>query len=337
MSAASRKKPEPPVGVVGALVLGFETVNARLELALLPLILDLFLWLGPHLSIKPIVDQALDLLRAPPGADATMVRSLQIWRSLLADYGQRFNLFSVLSTAPMGLPSLMAGRAPALRPGGPPWLWGVQNPLAYFLLIGVFALAGLFLGALYFGGIAQQVRDARLNPGQLARQVWGDWLRLIALVALWVFLLTIFGLPALLFAGLLALISPIIGSLFTFLASMLGLWALLYMGFTLHGIVLQRRGLLGALWDSIRLVHRNLPPTASLFAVVLLLSAGLSVLWNIPADDSWLLLIGVAGHAVVSTALAAATFTFYKDRYRQWMETRQTIQAQTEQGKANSR
>ncbi|HLE27104.1 MAG TPA: hypothetical protein VI793_03230 [Anaerolineales bacterium] len=322
MSVASRKKPEPPVGVIGALVSGFETVNARLELILLPLVLDLFLWLGPHLSVRAVIEGLLDLMRLPSGVDAATARNLEVWRRLLSEYGQSFNLFSVLSTAPVGLPSLMAGRAPNVMPGGQPVIWVVGNPLVYLVLFGAFALAGLFLGALYFGGIAQQVRDARLDLRKLVRSVWGDWLRLIALVAIWLFLLAFFGIPMALLAGLLALISPVVGSLFSLLGSMLGLWALIYMGFALHGIILQRRGLFGALWDSIRLVHRNLPPTASLYAVIFLLGAGLSLLWNIPADGTWLLLIGVAGHAIVSTALVAATFVFYKDRYRQWMEAR---------------
>ena len=55
--------PKPPLGVLGALRTGFSVVNNRLELARFPLALDLFLWLGPRLSIKPIttaVMQALD-------------------------------------------------------------------------------------------------------------------------------------------------------------------------------------------------------------------------------------------------------------------------------------
>src|SRR3972149_2758338 len=163
-----------------------------------------------------------------------------------------------------GAPGVGGGRAPNVMPGGQPVIWVVGNPLVYLVLFGAFALAGLFLGALYFGGIAQQVRDARLDLRKLVRSVWGDWLRLIALVAIWLFLLAFFGIPMALLAGLLALISPVVGSLFSLLGSMLGLWALIYMGFALHGIILQRRGLFGALWDSIRLVHRNLAQTAGL-------------------------------------------------------------------------
>jgi hypothetical protein len=65
-----------------------------------------------------------------------------------------------------------------------------------------------------------------------------------------------------------------------------------------------------------------------LYITVVVLNFGLGIVWNIPADDSWLLLLGLVGHALVSTALVAATFVFYQDRYRWWLEMRQALQAQ---------
>jgi hypothetical protein len=47
--------------------------------------------------------------------------------------------------------------------------------------------------------------------------------------------------------------------------------------------------------------------------------------WNLPAPDSWVTLAGIGGHAFVSTGLVTATFVFYKDRYRWWVEMRQWL------------
>ena len=74
----------------------------------------------------------------------------------------------------------------------------------------------------------------------------------------------------------------------------------------------------------------NLPYAAGLFVVVVVLNLGLALVWNIPADDSWLLVLGLGGHALISTALVAATFVFYQDRYRWWVEMRQTLLARAE-------
>jgi hypothetical protein len=337
VTAQIRKLPAPPVGIIASIASGFETVNARLELILLPLVLDLFLWLGPHLSVKPVLDQSLaallSLLATPAGVDQATAQSLETLREQMkaafVAYGERFNFFSRLSTLPLGLPSLIGGRGALLVPGGTPVTWFVDNAPEYVLLFVSFSLLGLFLGAFYFGGIAQQVRDARLNWRLLLQQVWGDWARLTALTTVAFIVLALLSLPVLLVAVLLALIHPLLAS---FAISTVALWLLIYLGFTLHGIILQRRGLFSAMWDSIRLAHASLPQTLALYTAVIFIYVGLDWVWSLAADDSWLLLVGVLGHAVVATALVAATFVFYKDRYRWWMELRQMTPARVQAG-----
>jgi hypothetical protein len=333
MTQLPLKTPLPPQGIIASMVTGFEAINARLELILLPLALDLFLWLGPHLSIGPLVPQveaALNGLIAAAGNDATTQRNFQLIKTALEAYGATFNVFSFLSTAPLGLPSLLAGRGPVTTPAGGPAVWTVNSVPLYLLLWGIFVLVGLLLGALYFGGIAQQVRDKRLRWGTLLRQVWGDWARLTALAVLAVGAILLLGLPVLLLTGILSIFSPILGGLVWVGGLMIILWALFYGGFALHGMLLHRRGLLSALWDSARLVQINLPYAAGLFVVVIVINMGLALVWNIPTDDSWLLLLGLGGHALISTALVASTFVFYQDRYRWWIEMRQTLMAHAE-------
>jgi hypothetical protein len=312
--------------VVASLTAGFEAVNARLVLILLPLVLDLFLWLGPRLSIMPLVQALVQLLEVSPSSpDAESVGPMfQAMQQALLSQGRVFNLFSVLSTVPLGIPSLMASRPSSGTPWGEPPVWPVDILLVY-LLFGVFTLTGLLLAAIYFGGIAQQVRDSKLDLRQLARQVGGDWARLTALAVVALVVVFILGAPTLVLASLLALLSPLLGNVASILGATVILWVIIFGGFSLHGIVLQRRGLFGALWDSLRLVQSSLPQTTGLFVAVVLINVGLGLVWNLPGDDSWFLLIGLAGHALVSTALIAATFVFYKDRYRWWVETQQAL------------
>ncbi len=327
--SSKKQPPAPPLGVVASITTGFDVVNKRLELIVLPLALDLFLWLGPRLSIKPLVAEMVALLSAPPGDDsAALAQALAAWRQLLTEQGERFNLFSSLSTSPLGVPSVMAGRGAAGGPLDAPLVWPVDDPLVYFFCFGVLILLGLLLGALYFGGIAQQVRDARLDWSALFRQVWGDWAWMTALAFIALAVLVMMGGPVLVLSLIFAIISPALGSVAAVLGLSVIVWVMIFGGFTLPGLLLQRRGLLGALWDSLRLVQSSLPQTAGLFATTTLLNFGLSLLWNLPADDSWFLGVGLAGHALVSTALAAALFVFYKDRYRFWMETQQALSEQ---------
>jgi hypothetical protein len=332
MTHVPLKAPAPPQGVIASLVTGFETVNARLELILLPLILDLFLWWGPHLSVRRLTPGLVGLLERmlPAAADSATRQNAQTLMQVVEAFGATFNVFSFLSTAPLGLPSLLAGRSPQLSPAGIPPVWDVGGAGQYALLVAALVLGGLFLGALYFGGIAQQVRDRKVDWGRLLRQVWGDWARLTALGALALVIMLGLGTPIVVLTGVATFINPVLGAVVWVGGLTLILWVLFYGGFALHAMLLQRRGLLGALWDSVRMVQFNLPHAAGLLVVIIVLNYGLSLVWNIPRDDSWLLALGVAGHALISTALITATFVFYQDRYRWWMEVRRGLAARAE-------
>jgi len=333
MTPVPLKTPAPPQGIIAALATGFELVNARLELILLPLALDLFLWLGPRVSILHLVPplaQALQDAALATGDTPAARANADFLLTVLRESAAKFNMFAFLSTAPLGLPSLLASRQPVALPAGAPLVWYVESLPQYLLLLGVFLLVGLFLGALYFGGIAQQVRDRRVRWLVLLRQVWGDWARLTALGALALVVVIVLGLPVVVLTGLILLFSPAIG-VFVWVAGLsVVLWVLFYGCFALHGMLLHRRGLFAALWESARLIQINLPPAATLLLLVVLINAGLAGVWSLPGEGSWLLLLGVAGHALISTALFTATFVFYQDRLRWWNEMRQSLQARAE-------
>jgi hypothetical protein len=63
----------------------------------------------------------------------------------------------------------------------------------------------------------------------------------------------------------------------------------------------------------------TLPKTSLLFLSIIVISEGLDTLWRVPAEDSWLTLVGVAAHAFVSTSLLAASFIYYRDASR-WLQ-----------------
>jgi hypothetical protein len=47
-----------------------------------------------------------------------------------------------------------------------------------------------------------------------------------------------------------------------------------------------------------------------------LVSKGLDILWDNPDEVSWLLLIGILGHAFVTTGILASSFIYYTDAIR---------------------
>jgi hypothetical protein len=102
------------------------------------------------------------------------------------------------------------------------------------------------------------------------------------------------------------------------LAWLVGLWlvgyAALHLLFVVHGVLLGERGLLRAAWESVVLIHAQLPSVMGLVLLIGVIYTGLGYVWSLPSGDSWSLLIGILGNGCVATGLIAATFVFYQER-----------------------
>jgi hypothetical protein len=68
--------------------------------------------------------------------------------------------------------------------------------------------------------------------------------------------------------------------------------------------------------------------------VFVLINTGLNFLWNTPSQNSWWMLVGIAGHAFVSTALLAASFIYYRDINAWLTVVLEQLQRQTTPAKA---
>lgn len=307
--------PQPPIGPIAALVQGFEVVSAQPVLILPPLLLDLFLWLGPRLSVRTLAAR-LD----------TNNLSLGPWMDVagLQKAFETLNLFAALSTTPLGVPSLLSIRW-ALTPQtplGPALIWDLSSGLVISGVGLLLMLGGLWLGALYMGSIALQVRETRLPLGTWLREVWGQWVQLGLLALVLLGLLLLLGLPLAIVTMVAFIFGPFVGVVVLLTGTTCLTWVFFYALYAPHSILLQRHNVFQALWESAQLVQVSLPTTATLVLLVIVISQGLDWLWNIPEDSSWMLLVGIGGHALVSTALLAATFVFYQDQHRWWTEVR---------------
>ncbi len=316
------REPQPPIGVIASLVGGFEAVNKQLLLALPPLVLDLFLWLGPQLAIKPAIDAiARQVQEMTSGAapDTLLAQSAKGWQQLSA-VSDRLNLFWALSTAPLGVPSTMVLRDSEAGSFHLLGVWGIENILVLLVVLGFLVLIGFLAGAVYFECIGQQVRDGRVDVVALVRRVLVNWVSLTGLAVAAGIVAIVLGLPAMTIAMLLAMANDVLGSAALALAFSLVFWVLVFGAFAPHAVILDRKNPFAAIWESLRMVRVHLAPTTGLVATVLLLYVGLGMVWVMAPADSWVNVIGIIAHAVVSTALVAATFVYYQDRVRWWRE-----------------
>ena len=306
--------PKKPIGVIASLAGGLDAVIQGWWILLFPLALDLFLWFGSRLSIRPMAERMVADLIALIGENPAFDLVLEATRQL--------NYFSLISVAPLGIPSLMSVKLPEQTPLGTPGILTIDSELVWIALFFLLSLVGLLLGGIYLGLIAQQVRDGRPDLGRLLRLVPRYWLSVAALVIALFVLAGIGALPLLVLATLLANISPGLASLGVWIGFMVFMWLVFHLAFSIHAMLLSEMSLPRAVWTSVRLTAFNSFASMGLLALVLGISTGMNYLWSLPREDSWMLLVGVVGHAVISSGLLAATFVFYQDRYRYWRQLR---------------
>ncbi len=307
----------PPPNVIGALKAGFETISTHLTVILFPLILDLLLWLGPRLSVDklflPVLAEFQRLTKdtsLPSTSPADVASAIEIYKQAF----ERFNLLSVLRTFPIGISSLISGMAPTGTPLGTAQILPVLSSESLLGWIALLTLLGWLGGGIYFRWVA----SLALPPEQSVsgRAVWQS----LALSIIFMILSFMIGMPLFLVIYVLFLVSPVLAQGVLLLMGFLSMWLVVPLFFAGHGIFMRGQNVFASILSGIQMARFSLP-TSSLFVLcVLFISMGLNFLWSIPSPDSWMLLVGILGHAFITTALLAASFIYYRDMTG-WLQT----------------
>lgn len=315
----SQTEPAPP-NIISALRAGFDAVANQIILITFPIILDLWVWLGPHLQIKQLLTKLIETVVSSPGFTVDQTSGLlPITPESLAPLLARINLMTFLRSYPIGIPSLMAGSLPIETPVGQTLLIDFTSPVMVIVVWVGLTVFGLYLGTFYFCVVSQ----AALSGHVQWRQAVKEWPQafsqvLLLTLSLGIFLLLV-SLPLSCVISVLAMGGLPLGQFGIFIYLGFLVWLIFPLLFAPHGIISNRLNLLASVRKSAGLTRLAMPPTALLVFTVLLISQGLDILWRVPAETSWLTLIGVAGHAFVATSLLAATFIYYRDASR-WTE-----------------
>lgn len=289
-------------------------VANHLALILLPMLLDLFLWLGPHMRLKQWLAPAIAQVPLLPSSTSSVMPDPALARQGLLDFFEHFNLFSVMRTYPVGLASLMLNWMPIDSPLGKPTVMEAASflsALGWFILL---VLVGWLIGSLYFhwvSGVALKLEH---------RSLLQSTLQTILLSFLWLMILITICMPALIVLSFTFFINPVLTQGVLILFGLFSVWIILPVFFSPHGIYTYQQNAFLALLGSLRLVRYTLP-TSGLFLVgVYILGQGLDFLWRIPSTSSWWVLVGIIGHAFITTALLAASFVYYRD-INAWLNT----------------
>jgi hypothetical protein len=141
-------------------------------------------------------------------------------------------------------------------------------------------------------------------------------------------LLTAIGIPFMVLTSIIFLVTGSAASWIMIILAGILLWLLLPIVFSPHGIFVSYQHMFHSFLNGFRLAHSSPSKTSLFILMAFVISQGMDVLWQTPPEDSWLSLVGIFGHAFISTGLLAASFVYYKQaekRLQAILQQRQAI------------
>jgi hypothetical protein len=204
---------------------------------------------------------------------------------------------------------------PLETPFGGPVVWQVSTAASLLANLLGLTLAGWLGGGLFFywvSAIVTPAQDDRIRSVQAVLQT-----AFFSLV--WVVISFILIMPVMLIIYLLFALSPSLAQGVLLFLGFLSMWLLVPLFFSPHGIFVKKQNALVSIVNGARMARFTLPTSSMFVLSTFLLGIGLNFLWSVPPEDSWMMLVGIFGHAFVTTALLAASFIYYRD-ITAWLE-----------------
>lgn len=297
--------------VIRAFKASTDTVSRHAYLLLFPILLDLYFLFGKRFLIFDQFEAALNSFTLPPTASAEVVTVWQEMTEAILALIENFSLSAFLRSYPIGVPSVLAFRNLSENPAGSFASVQVQNGGQAFAYMLIFSIIGFILGALFFILIAASTskQPFRINQRKFLNNLGS--LFLIPLSSIVVFFLIIT--PALILISVISALVPIFGSIGYFFLSLILISAFIPLFFTPHDIVLFDNKFVNSIRNSIKTVRPTNGKTSIFIFLAFLITYLTNFLWQVPADNSWMLIVSIIGHALVTTLMYVASFHYYID------------------------
>ncbi len=315
--------PKAPIGFFPSVWKAIEYVNGHPGVLVLPVLLDGFLWFGPHISIgallAPVIHSMTNAALANP-ANAAMIDAMK-------QAADKFNLFSLLAFIPLLPPSVMSGSLADQTPLGSPIVLPISNWMLVIPLAAGLIVISLLIGSAYLvwaGGATQ-------NAAWPLKDALGRWARTVLVIGLlcaaFFILVLVFAIPILFLVSLVALAAPGIGAVLLQMVFFLGggflFWVVLFFMFSMHGTVLYRDSVPAAVWNSINTSRWMYPVSIWIPMLLVLLNFLASTIWSLAPLDSWAGAVGVLGNAYTGSVVVVASMAYYIDK-RRWIDEMRT-------------
>ncbi len=300
--------------VIDSLSAGYRFLGRRVSLILIPVLLDLWLWLGPRLSIQPLIQDFVRYYEQTVGMQDMPTMPAEMSPQILLDYGQASNLMdSLVSGSVAHVPSLFASMIPvSFREA-----IMISSPWAAFGLFAGLSLLGLWIGVLYMNLLAQRLplgeASKPLSAGDLLRLVIRQWLKMILFIIVLTAFLFAGMIPVILGSVLLSFINPALSSVLVAVYIGAVLVVLFYLYFATAAIVLDDLPVHRAILQSVIVVRSNFIGTLIFIMLTVVIANGMMlILRQIMQVSEYGLLVAIPVNAYIGTGIVLALFVYYR-------------------------
>lgn len=325
-----RTEPGTTAGVLDTIADGMTLVLQRPWLMIVPLIVDLVVWLLVKVRMTPVTDSAARFIETTNVEDAALAADglRTLGDSLYAS--DFIGTFVPSVFTGVALDTLMNQLVTFLSPASgagvardavfEPWREGLLapispasgNPVLLATLLSLIASTVAF--TLFRVPLARAIRGDRTSS--LWKELGGSWLRFLGYLGL----LLAVGLASLIPLAMLGAVFAILGFNLTFVLAMalliFGSMIGIYTYFAVDAMLLHRFGPLPALKMSYDVGRMYFGQIARFALTSLLAMFGSIVLWNETVDSAPGVILALVGNAFLGTTLAASSMLFYADRFR---------------------
>ncbi|RCK75516.1 MAG: hypothetical protein ANABAC_0807 [Anaerolineae bacterium] len=246
----------------------------------------------------------------------------QVWSAL----GERLNLFVFLRSYPVGVFSLMAGIQPVGSPLSEPMNLQASSLKTVLVAWLACSLVGILAASIYFTLVAQAAVHGGINWIDSLKSWFRHSLQIILLTVFWFSLIAMIALPCSCLISFLTFGNLAAAQFGILLMMGILVWLLFPLVFSPHGIFVHSDDVLKSIKQSILLTRFTFPNTLFFVLVIFAIGEAMDIIWRFPKETSWMMLVGIAGHSFINTALLATTFVYYRDATLWMNEVRQKLE-----------
>ena len=323
---------------------------------IIPVIIDLGLWLTPRLSVNILIERFLAIWEAlvrmayTPEQLAALKDALTTVQTMMTQLGAHVNLAEVVTGNWFGAPSslipiqdtrltfisdiILAPLGLSLDlPHVAPSLWRpapveVTSVWVMLLILALLWLIGQLLVALYLRWAAADrlVNQSEIGTDTAPRTGLREFLSLALRLTVFSLLLgamvLVLRLPLSMAATLMLVSGSTVISLLFVLFGGVTLWILVWFltsfFFVGEAVLLDRQPLWRGIVQSIALVRFNGLSTVGLVLMINLLMLGFRAVWGFMGNTPGGTLLAILGNAYLATSMLLATFAYYEDLRQRW-------------------